>query len=102
MLIDTDDLAAIGDLAREHGVGHSTMNYWSNQPGFPEPLTTLSFGKVYSRFAVREWVINRRREQAARKLFNESPTGRLPRQRGPRVQSAHPSIDRLSESIPES
>lgn len=68
MLVDTDDLAAIGDLAREHNVGHSTMNYWSKAPGFPEPLTRLSFGEVYSRFAVGEWVRARKATQVARRL----------------------------------
>lgn len=61
MLVDTDDLAGVGDLVLEHGEGHSTINFWTTQPGFPEPLVILSCGKVYSRFAVREWIVARKR-----------------------------------------
>lgn len=72
MLVDTDDLAAIGDLAARYGVPHSTMNFYSKKPGFPEELTTLSFGKVYSRFAVDEWMAAYRQQLNAKKLARQA------------------------------
>lgn len=61
MLVDTDDLAGPGDLAEEHGISLQLLNYWKKLPGFPEPLFPLSTGPVYSRFAVKEWVVEYRR-----------------------------------------
>lgn len=66
MLVDSDDLAASGDLAEEHGVASSTIAYWYQHADFPAPIVKLSTGPVWSRFAVREWVATRRREQEAR------------------------------------
>lgn len=49
MLWDLDDLAAMGDLARERGISSSAATNWRRYPDFPQPLTTLSTGPVYSR-----------------------------------------------------
>lgn len=73
MLVDTDDLAGPGDLAREHGVVNSCIAFWSRQPGFPEPVVHLSCGPIFSRFAVREWVVARRQLQLAKKLAATKP-----------------------------
>lgn len=73
MLVDSDDLAASGDLAKEHGVGSSTIAYWYQHPDFPAPITRLSTGPVWSRFAVREWVAARRRARLERELADTKP-----------------------------
>jgi len=52
---DLDDLAAMGDLARERGISTSAATNWRRYPDFPAPLVTLSTGPVYSRRRVREW-----------------------------------------------
>lgn len=71
MLVDTDDLAAIGDLAARYGVTHQRMNFYAKKDTFPAPLVILSGGKVYSRFAVDEWMHLYRQQLAAKKLARE-------------------------------
>jgi hypothetical protein len=55
MLWDLDDLAAMGDLARERGISTAAATNWRRYPDFPAPLTTLSTGPVYSRRQVQAW-----------------------------------------------
>ncbi|MFG3710835.1 hypothetical protein [Micromonospora sp. NPDC047730] len=51
-----EDLAALGDLASEFGVGNATVSNWTTRyPDFPRPLLELSTGPVYSRWQVRQW-----------------------------------------------
>ncbi|PZG06284.1 hypothetical protein C1I95_32140 [Micromonospora craterilacus] len=51
-----DDLAATGDLAKEHGVHNSTIVSWSTRyADFPAPLRILSTGPVYSKEQVKRW-----------------------------------------------
>ena len=53
---DLDDLASVGDLAREWGVRNSAVTNWHNRHAdFPAPLATLSTGPVFSRRQVRAW-----------------------------------------------
>lgn len=53
---DLDDLAGLGDLAREWGVGSTAVaNLRSRHDDFPAPLLTLSTGPVYSRAQLRQW-----------------------------------------------
>lgn len=55
-LADLADLAGVGDLAAEYGVGKAAISNWIKRyPDFPIPLVTLSCGNVYSRRQVREW-----------------------------------------------
>lgn len=51
-----EDLAGIGDLAQDLGVGKAAVSNWTSRyPDFPAPLVTLSTGPVYSRWQVRQW-----------------------------------------------
>lgn len=53
---DLDDLAGVGDLAREWGVSVSGATTWTRRySDFPAPLVNLSAGPVYSRRQVRSW-----------------------------------------------
>lgn len=61
VMIDSDDLAGPGDLAREHNVTVSSITFWATKDGFPAPLTVLSSGAVYSATAVREWLKENRK-----------------------------------------
>ena len=55
-MIDLDDISSATDLAHEHGVPVTAMIYWTSLPTFPAPLKRLSFGRIWSRAAVAEWV----------------------------------------------
>jgi hypothetical protein len=78
---DLDDLAAIGDLARERGISSSAATGWRRYPDFPKPLIELSTGPVYSRTQVREWQERRWPEGAPGhgKVRRTSPTARAGR-----------------------
>ncbi len=52
-LWDLNRLGALGDLARERGIGHA--HNWKLYNDFPDPLVRLSGGDVYSREQVRRW-----------------------------------------------
>jgi hypothetical protein len=57
---DLDDLASVGDLAREWGVGKAAVSNWHyRHDDFPTPLVVLSTGPVFSRRQVRVWRENR-------------------------------------------
>lgn len=56
MLWDLDDLAGVGDLAREWGVSSAAATNWRyRHDDFPSPLRVLSTGPVFSRTQVRRW-----------------------------------------------
>lgn len=50
-----DDIAGVTELAAEHGVTRRTVTNWTNTPGFPAPLRSLSRGDLYDAAAVRAW-----------------------------------------------
>lgn len=51
-----DDLAAVGDLARDHGVTNGTVGNWTNRyPDFPAPITIKAGVRLYSIIQVRDW-----------------------------------------------
>lgn len=78
---DLNDLAAMGDLARERGISSSAATNWRRYPDFPQPLITLSTGPVYSRTQVREWQ-QRRWPEGSRdrgKVRQPSPSARAGR-----------------------
>jgi DNA-binding transcriptional regulator YhcF (GntR family) len=55
-LWDLDDLAGLGDLARERGISTQAAAGWPvRYPDFPQPLAILSTGAVYSRTQVETW-----------------------------------------------
>lgn len=53
---DLNDLASVGDIASEYGVGKPAVSNWqARYPDYPRPLVTLTSGEVFSRAQVRAW-----------------------------------------------
>jgi len=55
------------EIAREYGVGVSTVSNWmTRSPEFPRPITTVGLVKLFDTDAVRAWVDPHLARQAAR------------------------------------
>jgi hypothetical protein len=54
----TMDIGGVAEIAEEFGVGATNVSMWASRrksSGFPEPITHLKCGPIYSMEAVRRW-----------------------------------------------
>lgn len=63
----TPELGGVAEIAAELDVPRTTVSMWASRrrtSGFPEPISMLSMGPVYSMAAVRDWY-EKRQEPAS-------------------------------------
>lgn len=61
-LEDVGELVMAAEIADMFGVRRQSVDLWSKQPGFPEPVETLKAGRIWRTADVVEWARARGRE----------------------------------------
>ena len=62
IIVDTDDLVTVADIAREAGAGRTAVwNWWSRRATtrFPDAIITAGSTRLWSRTAVTAWLASR-------------------------------------------
>lgn len=61
MLIDTDNVVCMTEIAEMAGVTPSAISNWRKRNvGFPQPIVTLRIGALWHRPDVEEWIAGRK------------------------------------------
>lgn len=60
-LYTPDDLIGVAEIVRMYGMSKALLCHWHKEAkGFPRPIAILKMGPLFSKTAIRKWMIEHR------------------------------------------